>query len=681
MDDILKTHLEKAISIVKDFCNPIPLSIVNAVFSFCNDDEEKVRDFITKGDFSYQQFIRDICGRKEQEFYYHIIKSLLNAEYLFDIDYSKKIIENVFEGIISREEFNTGFLINQKEALFKNNTDNIPRFIIKDSHFIFSCLLNLCHRIKNAIDDQNTRRINIDINPEEIADRHSKYYLFGQPYKTPQYVNTLFNFSLSVIEMTAIDHFYKASSENISKLVTLWNRIEDIENIKSVTIDGNTDTFYCMVKMVKAKTATLLYKMVYNIDNKDLLGLEDVKFFYFTGEKNEKHLKEETENGRMKEGLNPTINLKNEYKDTEFNYNLLKKREKFKSNDDINTYNIWIEKSQKYYCEKSALISKIKQQTTTQEKNDDAFEHTIEDLYTFNKTKEKPEIFSPYFFLRVLFFIKTKINILKEEEFNLKIKMVDLLKSTLLRLKQYIITYENSMPPVFRPFFEDCFYTYDLNSDDFIWFSDNDSFKQYNCNNFRNSFFFASYYCNPISINRLKEKFEEYILHSNVFSSDIAQEINIKESNLEQNIEDQKNEIRKTQHSSLQVLGLFTAFLSFIVTSIGAFKVAGNLTEYIIYSLTFTLAVVLFSFLVSDHNSKLYSEKDVPFGFFTCLKYIVYVIVLGLLFLLSIYYYTNEKFSKTKEETKDGLYNTIDNSSTLNSTVNLNDIAPNETDT
>ena len=94
-----------------------------------------------------------------------------------------------------------------------------------------------------------------------------------------------------------------------------------------------------------------------------------------------------------------------------------------------------------------------------------------------------------------------------------------------------------------------------------------------------------------------------YTLYFDSYSSTFAQTLNIKEIELEENIKKQEEDIKKNQHHSLQILGLFTAFLSFIVTSIGTFRVARNLSEYIIYSLTYTLAIALFAFLITDNDN------------------------------------------------------------------------------
>ena len=240
------------------------------------------------------------------------------------------------------------------------------------------------------------------------------------------------------------------------------------------------------------------------------------------------------------------------------------------------------------------------------------------------------------------------------------------------------------MPPVFRPYFEHSFYQYDENKNSFKYFGlDADMINNYNCDNYINSFFFASYYCNAININRLHDFYESSFLQFQSYSPRLTQkqqrryENIVNEQNLafQQAFEEQKKEIKSNQRSSLQTLGLFTAFLSFIVTSIGTFRVASNIQEYIIYSLTYTLAIALFAFLISDRNEKKANSENGN------RKIIVFVLTfLALLGFASSYFYKHSS-DKEKEvsDTQNGLSININNSSTPSFTINLKDIIPNNT--
>lgn len=611
MNNEANTHLDKAIEIIKTFLQvdakyKIPKVYIND-FNKVNEikhvfeDPLKIKDEdikIIKDDFWYSKSVSTTCKKQEIEFYYHINKSLLNAEYLFLEDYSKRLERTIY-------------IEDQIEILIEDKDKN-PRFI-RDFYILNSSLKALCWRIKNAIDEKNTKRVELETHPKEFANKVTQKFNIDDNLTDNS--EALFLFTQSVIDMTAIDHIFKATSDNIGKLTALWHRIEYVE--KNIT----DDDFKTIIEIVKAKTATLLYKLVYDIDDKDLNGLNDVKLFFSTEKETEEQLKEKIYQYKIKESINPTINIKQNNRNKVITCKNLPSsisQSKLFYCEDIKNYNNWINKGQKCYCEKSNLINTI---TESKNGSPDKIKMAIDGISMFYDTTPKLEAFSPYYFFLVLDFIKTQINQIggindtNNEKYN---NLLVLLQQTLHYIKQYINRFENSIPPVFRPYFENSFYKFDKSQKSISYFlKETDSaelkwrfFTSYDCEIFKDSFFFASYYCNAISINRLREKYEEYILFFNARSSLIIQGISDFKTNqlkktivqTEQLVEKQKEELEKSRHSSLQILGLFTAFLSFIVTSIGTFRVANNITEYIIYSLTYTLAIALFAFLISDKD-------------------------------------------------------------------------------
>lgn len=155
------------------------------------------------------------------------------------------------------------------------------------------------------------------------------------------------------------------------------------------------------------------------------------------------------------------------------------------------------------------------------------------------------------------------------------------------------------------------------------------------------------------------------------------------------NIKKQEEDIKNTQRSSLQTLGLFTGFLAFIVTSIGTFRVANNIEEYIIYSLTYTLAIALFAFLISDSNVILTYKSDNKKGYLSHLwetiisngKTLLFGIIFVFLLLFAVCYFYFHGFSSTQDttETNSRVSVTIDNSNTPSTMLNLKDMNQNDT--
>lgn len=619
-------------------------------------------DFIKalKEDGIQKKFIFDgYLETKELDFYYHINKSILNAEYLILDNYSKLLTDTVEKIIPSHEE----------DAI------TIP-FFCKMFLTLAQNLLELCWRIRNVISGKNSRRIEFDSHTEELAEW--RFPSKNPPYKS-DISDCLFDFTISVIEMTTIDHINKASSKNIECLLTLWKRKENILQKK----DSYYNDFDKVIKMVETKNASLLYKMVYDIDDKkrDLIGLKNIDFFFTFEEKNDKEIKEAITTAIMPKGLNPIINYKEKHKDETIDLESLKKEVRYFSSEtlpkDIQDYNKWINDGQKYYCDMSPTIKTLQQTFNPK---------SIESIFNFISDK-KPQQLTPYFFFRSLQFIKKQID--NSTDINTKHELANLLHNILVKLTDYVLSFKNSMPPYFRPCFEHSFYLYN-NPKNFEYKSLNNPniISNYDYNNFKNTFFFASYYCSPISINRLEEKLQEYTLYFNSYILNITLELKGTQQKLleeQQGLDITTKSIEKHQHNSIQVLGLFTAFLSFIVTTVATFRVVNNLREYIIYSLTYTLAIVLFAFLISDHTTKKHDFilkdkesnwfnrllKNTPILLYNYGKHIAFIITIGLLYLFSKNYFNNNKISKTEEKENNGVTITIDNSSMPSSTLNL----------
>ena len=637
----------------------------------------------------------------EKDFFYHINKSLLNAEYLFLDNYKQKV-----------QECANKLLENKIERPIKSY--KVPHFV-KSFVVIASHLCDLCWRIDNAIDGSNNRRrINIETHSEEKANRLELRFTFRD--KSPKH-DILFHFTQSVIEMTAVDHIYKASSENIGKLIALWDRIKDVE--EEIDYEELSD----MVRMVKFKTATLLGQMLKKWrENARLTGLENVDFFYSAGTENNIDINEKIESSQIQSNLNATINRKNSFKDKKSSLEDYPESiiENISVSNDIRRYNDWVKRGQDYYCDKSELVGKIIESKSNQSQDLDGI---IKDISSFNNVvhKDRSERYSPFYFLLVLDFIDTKYEENNNNE-SVKIKLLELLHSTLDCLKEYINTYENRMPPVFRPYFEYSFYKLDNNNCCSLVLGPEDIGNYEIDGNFADGFFFASYECNAISINRLKEKYEKYIVLVTSWSSEISQSLQDKSSRIEASIKeqkkqiddqikkieekieeqkkdaaDQKTEIKRTQQSSLQTLGLFTGFLAFIVTSIGTFRVANNLAEYIIYSLTYTLAIALFAFLISDRRVNLFENANNNEGtndrkLKVCFRHLwefcigngkamVFGLIFIVLLLFATIYFCNRGFGSSKEANDDAneLHTTIDNSSKPCITLELQSVFRDDT--
>lgn len=319
--------------------------------------EELRKDGEFNKDEQIKAYFETFHQQKTKEFYEHIIKSILQAEYLFLSDFSQKLKEAVEEFLPDVDEKNNRFEIGKKHQLNLYPIKNIrkPNFILKFP-YIASQLQDMCWRIKNAVYDGKKRRLNFDFLLNELIEKKIKLAKLSeesfQTYKDTEY----FHFTQSVIELTTIDHIHKASSDNIGKLITLWNRCFD----DVLDLEPN------IIRIVKAKTAAMLHKMVFDIgdeESRKLLNLDNVDFFYSMGGVNEEYIKKEVERANVmmienNEILNPVIKAKIDNKNKRISSEVFSPQPEKTSFTDIEAYNLWIKKSQDNYCEISGLIKK-----------------------------------------------------------------------------------------------------------------------------------------------------------------------------------------------------------------------------------------------------------------------------------------------------------------------------------
>lgn len=648
--------------------------------------EKLITDNGFLNDASVIKLFSNFHDKKTKEFYQHIIKSILKAEYLFLHNYSQKL-EDAISSLapnIKDEDVKTEILPSLRPIV---NNIKKPRFV-KDFIIIALQLRDMCWRIKNAIGKENKRRLEINYSTDELVETIIRSARFIDDFYPTEKDVLYFNYTQSIIEMTTIDHIHKATSENIGKLITLWQRIKD----PFLDIDMS------IASMVKAKTAALIQKMLFQIGDDDeerkLLKLDNVGYFYSIAGVNEEQLESETgkANKLMEKNINPVIEKKIDKKYEKVTIEEFEPQPSQVTPIDIETYNQWICIGQNNYVVFSDLIEKMHSiQNNSQNKTErQDIQEIINKLDSFFNQRSC-DCFFPHFFFRVLDFIKMSFdsnysgaNKQIQNKAETSIALLNLLKKVLVSLKDYIVDFEKRMPTVFRPYFQHSFYEYDKASHSFHYCKIINA-NSYDCKDYENKFFFASYYCDPFSINRLKEAYEYYTLLYYSYSSNIAIEVKAMEVQMNANIKKQEDDIKSIQRSSLQTLGLFTGFLAFIVTSIGTFRVATNIWEYIIYSLTYTLAIALFAFLISNKNGVVEKGEDKRAPWYRIRYYpkeFAFVLTLIFLAIVSIiYFYKHHHSIGERTETTNGITFSTDHASATNFTINFEHALPVDVDT
>lgn len=253
-----------------------------------------------------------------------------------------------------------------------------------------------------------------------------------------------------------------------------------------------------------------------------------------------------------------------------------------------------------------------------------------------NFVDSQPSNLSPSFFRQVLEFIDMLISKEKNKQTAIekgkspKIREYHfLLKKVLNLLSKFLNKFVSDIPFAYRPYFEYSFYSCCPEKGIIYKKIDKSDIEGYNMENFKGKFFFASIDCMPINylyLTKLYNKFK--ILHKELvynfdersrenlrkeFDSlsekvektldDKTKEVNVKvEAELtkngdlvEQKLKATSNEItNKNLEHMIVSLGIFAAFIAFVTISINLVKVAQNIWQFIVFSCTFSICLLLF---------------------------------------------------------------------------------------
>ncbi|MDR0968964.1 MAG: hypothetical protein LBM67_00290 [Lentimicrobiaceae bacterium] len=264
--------------------------------------------------------------RKYKVFWQEYIRSIVEAEYLSDTEYSKKL-KNVIDVII---QFFGGDTIDTLFAGKKQQGETIKSFSIIESFIRISWLvIEFCEKNKKILENTEQKEyiiVNTDrrLRFYRIANFQRIYFDVGKN-TTRQWERLL----ESVIEMTEIDHRYIATNHNIDKLLNLLGRLDFFKDDAYIDKD--------LFSAIRIKTAVLLNQVLKTRTGCDLVLNEEDGI--------EKKI-EETANQLEPCGY---INDENAYKGRIGNPVRIPKT-------DIDLYDNYVKKGVTQYCEYTPLF-------------------------------------------------------------------------------------------------------------------------------------------------------------------------------------------------------------------------------------------------------------------------------------------------------------------------------------
>jgi hypothetical protein len=513
----------------------------------------------------------------EEIFWENSILSLLKAEYIIIDDYSQKLKNT----IAILEEFYGNF----------GKTINITSFYLIKAFVRTSWyIIDYCFRDKKMIENELKEIILVatDRRMRFLGNQYFNRIEFTIGEKQSRSYEKLMEL---IIEMTAIDHLYIVSNENVEKLIQLWGRVSNCglnENI---------------IEIVKLKTSVLLYVLLKKlrqnkdcITNIDKLIIKDYISYYNLFKKQCGYSKKDTDDECK--AKNPFVILRSKYENNRIDYESFAQYQYETDLSDVKSYDKFTLKGIKDYCNNSDYFVKCenKQLEITDIEQ-------ILDKYKIISSQMLIVNFITYLYKKV----EEEIPECKED-IDKKLEVLNRLERM---LAEYIAIHKTNKIPSFRPTFLYSFYTvtkYESTTKIIFQTITPDQIENYDCRNIPdNTFFFSSADLSPVRMVWLEKQLSEYktkiqqlnfnydhLLNKEMETkiSDVAK----KEENLTNAMKKVKvmkvqvNKIRKeidnTQKNNITVLGILTGMIMFVTASVKFFENnSATLFDYLKFAL------------------------------------------------------------------------------------------------
>lgn len=535
------------------------------------------------------------------DLFFHITKSLLNGEYLIMDNYSK-----LLKGVITLNDIRKGANIVLPWYAYS--------FVV-----VVQYLNEMCFRLKKTIFEKRVHRIVIDYHAEEYtANQFSACYLVGkyEMQKFDTYVK-------SVIDMTLIDHLYEINTRNIENLLLLWRRAEIIGN------SIREDSHKIINKMVKEKVGNMIRSVV----EKSSKGNNQCYFSLGNEHMDDLIQKINKETHLFAIESNPYLKTKNNHINKELKQDDFKGIEmpyKSLSNfEDINKYDCWVINGWESYVKNSKLIqeiSKIESETIFEEDTIMNLMSIIDPIMNQNSNVTP----TSSFYLKAIDLFSSvlkqksewvidengKDNNQDSKQFSSETfdKLLGLLSTLLANFKSYTSSLYTDICPVFVPPFSYSFYSLKTQQE-FLPLSQD---EEYDKNKFTNIFFYASLDASLLNpdyfydfIDKHTKLLNDFVLRrTSKISSHVNKEISVQKKHTDEAINQMRSDNLYTRNHTIQLLGLFAAFIALISGTIGSLRVARSVPEFIIFLLALTFCVVVFSSLISFLGRRLMENNS-----------------------------------------------------------------------
>jgi hypothetical protein len=551
--------------------------------------------------------VKNICNE--------IIRSLLIAEYLIMPDYSEKL-----ENTIKKLEIFYG----SNASVWKDIDDNKSFYFIKSFVRIAWLIIDYCYRdrlmMKPNEDPKEILIINTDTRKRFYANKffNTTEFTVGRSW-TRLYERLM----MSVVEMTAIDHHFVVSNENIEKLNAL------LGSLKNCGLNEE------LVRLVEIKTSVLLHEMLDKITKNDChINIDmDIKHkcrstyeMFENVETNHPYL---SRRGKAKKQKN-IINYNDEF--LRYEYSL--------TNSDIQNYDNFFKEGIKNYCDNSLYFNKLYKKTLN-----------YNDIETLINTR-KPSINSQDLIIDLLEFLSEDV---KKDIDNKKTdidKKLHSLHDLIVMLDKYISIHKTNQVAPFRPTFLYSFYNMDAEGKVKFTRIEESAITAYDSEKIpNNTFFFSSALLTPFRMVWLERQLSEYknkiqqlnfdydhLLSNNAITT--FEQLQAKFDKVDENL---KSEFDASQKNHVTTLGIFAGMITFVTASVSYFRVNGNngndipfeniITYYILFALVLVFGLGGFAIFLRNF----FIKKEPPKKDWLFWGYMAFATLLLALCILIIY--------------------------------------------
>lgn len=562
-------------------------------------------------------------------FYVYLWKSICVGEFISVEDYAKRLK-----------------IVNKKEDETRNYAP------IPDLAFEYQSIIKMhsmfMNRISYHIDDKSTSNSCYEIH-SSVTDILT-FYRTDCDYISTRMLPNLMELTHYIYEMTVLDLRYVASIKSVSTLSTL---ILSLESLRKSSLSYNQDILTKIGMLMPKTTNENMFGMLKNvidalqfkssvlirqiIDQKTPDAEIGIRFKLTSDELAELITSHSIKKYNLKSESSFHQLYKKKTADETIINNIRKKLyqcEAYReSKPSIYKYNSYIKRGFEAYVKYNEYYMAL-----INNKDDKEIISTIKKFVNYEK--DLSEI-SPSLFVKQIIWLYEYIQRedVDRSKVSFKHQNVHLFGKLLNKLRDFIIKFksEDGVPYRLRPCFEYSFCRYDGKK----YIHKHDTIYKDIPNE---ALFFASLNYTPLNIKFLDNFFLKYNRIYKVLESSFTDRAIEETEKATVEAVEASNAARNERGKTLQLVGLFGCFIAFVSSVVGTHRVATGIYEFILFSFTFTICILVFLICFDKIiwskpvNEENITERGKDYSAFLSDKFVLVAVLLAIILFIIIYF-------------------------------------------